>query len=137
MCVCSCISYIATSTVTLLVLPSEAQGGISDTTIVCVCVCVTNPRLRPTEPSRSPRLSGEDGKKFKTRSGETVKLSELLAEAVRIAGDTLRNRRIEEEEKTKGSPQARKIYCSSIIERRTNWSTVMTCKDSTPLVELS
>lgn len=39
---------------------------------------------------------GEDGKKFKTRSGETVKLTDLLSEAVRIAGDTIRSRRAEE-----------------------------------------
>lgn len=41
--------------------------------------------------------SGEDGKKFKTRSGETVKLSDLLMEAVRIAGESIRKRREEEE----------------------------------------
>ena len=39
---------------------------------------------------------GEDGKKFKTRSGETVKLSDLLMEAVRIAGESIRKRREEE-----------------------------------------
>lgn len=41
-------------------------------------------------------FSGEDGKKFKTRSGETVKLRELLDEAVRIAGDAIRKRKEEE-----------------------------------------
>lgn len=40
--------------------------------------------------------SGEDGKKFKTRSGETVKLSDLLLEAVRIAGESIRKRRADE-----------------------------------------
>lgn len=41
-------------------------------------------------------MTGEDGKKFKTRSGETVKLSDLLMEAVRIAGESIRKRRKEE-----------------------------------------
>ncbi|CAN0434969.1 unnamed protein product [Laminaria digitata] len=41
-------------------------------------------------------VSGEDGKKFKTRSGETVKLSDLLLEAVRIAGESIRKRRADE-----------------------------------------
>jgi len=34
-------------------------------------------------------VQGEDGKKFATRSGETVKLKDLLDEAVRIAGEDL------------------------------------------------
>jgi arginyl-tRNA synthetase len=37
-------------------------------------------------------VQGEDGKKFATRSGETVKLKDLLNEAVRIAGKDLRER---------------------------------------------
>jgi arginyl-tRNA synthetase len=37
-------------------------------------------------------VQGEDGKKFATRSGETVKLKDLLNEAIRIAGDDLRAR---------------------------------------------
>lgn len=37
-------------------------------------------------------VQGEDGKKFATRSGETVKLKDLLHEAVRIAGEDLRAR---------------------------------------------
>ncbi|CAN0438846.1 unnamed protein product [Ectocarpus sp. 12 AP-2014] len=41
-------------------------------------------------------VQGEDGKKFKTRAGETVKLSDLLMEAVRIAGESIRKRREEE-----------------------------------------
>lgn len=41
-------------------------------------------------------MEGEDGKKFKTRSGETVKLTDLLTEAVRIAGNDIRERRSEE-----------------------------------------
>jgi len=32
-------------------------------------------------------VQGEDGKKFKTRSGDTVKLKDLLNEAIRIAGE--------------------------------------------------
>jgi len=38
---------------------------------------------------------GEDGKKFKTRSGDTVRLADLLAEAVRIARDDLLARQAE------------------------------------------
>ena len=38
-------------------------------------------------------VQGEDGKKFATRSGETVKLKDLLDEAVRIAGKDMRERR--------------------------------------------
>ena len=37
-------------------------------------------------------VQGEDGKKFATRSGDTVKLKDLLDEAVRIAGKDLRER---------------------------------------------
>jgi arginyl-tRNA synthetase len=37
-------------------------------------------------------VQGEDGKKFATRSGETVKLKDLLDEAVRIAGADLKAR---------------------------------------------
>lgn len=37
-------------------------------------------------------VQGEDGKKFATRSGETVKLKDLLDEAVRIAGEDIRSR---------------------------------------------
>ena len=37
-------------------------------------------------------VQGEDGKKFATRSGETVKLKDLLNESVRIAGDDLKSR---------------------------------------------
>ncbi|GKY95868.1 hypothetical protein MPSEU_000547400 [Mayamaea pseudoterrestris] len=37
-------------------------------------------------------VQGEDGKKFATRSGETVKLKDLLNEAVRIAGEDMRSR---------------------------------------------
>jgi len=37
-------------------------------------------------------VQGEDGKKFATRSGDTVKLKDLLDESVRIAGDDLRSR---------------------------------------------
>ena len=38
-------------------------------------------------------VQGEDGKKFATRSGDTVKLKDLLDEAVRIAGDDMKARR--------------------------------------------
>lgn len=38
-------------------------------------------------------VQGEDGKKFATRSGETVKLKDLLDESIRIAGDDIRSRR--------------------------------------------
>jgi arginyl-tRNA synthetase len=37
-------------------------------------------------------VQGEDGKKFATRSGDTVKLKDLLDEAVRRVADDLRNR---------------------------------------------
>lgn len=37
-------------------------------------------------------VQGEDGKKFATRSGDTVKLKDLLNEAVRIARDDLKER---------------------------------------------
>ncbi len=38
-------------------------------------------------------VQGEDGKKFATRSGDTVKLKDLLDEAVRIAGEDVKSRR--------------------------------------------
>jgi arginyl-tRNA synthetase len=38
-------------------------------------------------------VQGEDGKKFATRSGDTVKLKDLLDEAIRIAGEDIRSRR--------------------------------------------
>lgn len=38
-------------------------------------------------------VQGEDGKKFATRSGDTVKLKDLLDEAVRIAGIDIKGRR--------------------------------------------
>lgn len=37
-------------------------------------------------------VQGEDGKKFATRSGDTVKLKDLLNESVRIAGEDIRSR---------------------------------------------
>jgi len=37
-------------------------------------------------------VQGEDGKKFATRSGDTVRLRDLLDEAVRIAGEDTRSR---------------------------------------------
>lgn len=35
---------------------------------------------------------GEDGKKIKSRSGDSVRLRELISEAIRIAGDEMRAR---------------------------------------------
>jgi arginyl-tRNA synthetase len=37
-------------------------------------------------------VQGEDGKKFATRSGDTVKLKDLLTESIRIAGEDIRSR---------------------------------------------
>ena len=37
-------------------------------------------------------VQGEDGKKFKTRSGDTVKLKDLLDEAIRIAEEDFSSR---------------------------------------------
>jgi len=37
-------------------------------------------------------VQGEDGKKFATRSGDTVRLKDLLDEAIRIAGEDVRSR---------------------------------------------
>jgi arginyl-tRNA synthetase len=37
-------------------------------------------------------VQGEDGKKFATRSGDTVKLKDLLNESIRIAGEDVRSR---------------------------------------------
>jgi arginyl-tRNA synthetase len=37
-------------------------------------------------------VQGEDGKKFATRSGDTVKLKDLLNESIRIAGEDIRSR---------------------------------------------
>ena len=42
-------------------------------------------------------VQGEDGKKFATRSGDTVKLKDLLNEAVRIAGEDIKARSPDEE----------------------------------------
>jgi arginyl-tRNA synthetase len=44
-------------------------------------------------------VQGEDGKKFATRSGDTVKLKDLLDEAVRIAGEDLQSRIVVEGDK--------------------------------------
>ena len=44
-------------------------------------------------------VQGEDGKKFATRSGDTVKLKDLLNEAVRIAGEDLKTRNEDADEK--------------------------------------
>ncbi|KAL7541865.1 hypothetical protein ACHAXR_011863 [Thalassiosira sp. AJA248-18] len=43
-------------------------------------------------------VQGEDGKKFATRSGDTVKLKDLLDEAVRIAGEDVKSRMDDPEE---------------------------------------
>lgn len=42
-------------------------------------------------------VQGEDGKKFATRSGDTVKLKDLLDESVRIASEDIRSRSKDEE----------------------------------------
>jgi arginyl-tRNA synthetase len=47
---------------------------------------------------------GEDGKKFKTRSGDVVRLVELLDEAVNRCKDTIRTRREEVRGPAQGSP---------------------------------
>lgn len=39
-------------------------------------------------------VQGEDGKKFKTRSGETIKLKDLLHEAIKIATEDMANRKL-------------------------------------------
>jgi arginyl-tRNA synthetase len=46
-------------------------------------------------------VQGEDGKKFATRSGDTVRLKDLLDEAVRIAGEDIRSRMAEGEGEAK------------------------------------
>jgi len=43
-------------------------------------------------------VQGEDGKKFATRSGDTVKLKDLLDEAVRIAGEDIKSRLSDDDE---------------------------------------
>lgn len=45
-------------------------------------------------------VQGEDGKKFATRSGDTVKLKDLLDEAIRIAGNDI-TARLDEDKKDK------------------------------------
>jgi len=55
---------------------------------------------------------GEDGKKFKTRSGETVKLVDLLDEAVERATVELQKRREEQEDKASDEEITR---CAEII----------------------
>lgn len=50
-------------------------------------------------------VQGEDGKKFATRSGDTVKLKDLLNEAVRIAADDLKTRNEDADEKFQGRVQ--------------------------------
>merc|ERR1712060_814035 len=44
-------------------------------------------------------VMGEDKKRFKTRSGETVKLVDLLDEAVSRAAEEIKNRVVEQEQK--------------------------------------
>lgn len=43
-------------------------------------------------------VQGEDGKKFATRSGDTVKLKDLLDEAVRIAAEDIKSRQTNSED---------------------------------------
>jgi arginyl-tRNA synthetase len=47
-------------------------------------------------------VQGEDGKKFKTRAGDTVKLKDLLEEAVRIAKEDLVKRAQEQGQEVDG-----------------------------------
>ncbi len=49
---------------------------------------------------------GEDGKKFRTRSGDTIKLKDLLAEAVRIPTEDMQ-RRLKDEGKEMGDEERR------------------------------
>jgi arginyl-tRNA synthetase len=51
-------------------------------------------------------VQGEDGKKFATRSGDTVKLRDLLDEAVRIAGEDVLSRTSEGGDGDGGDPPA-------------------------------
>jgi len=51
-------------------------------------------------------VQGEDGKKFATRSGDTVKLKDLLDEAIRIAGEDIKSRLEDDEEL---SEEAKKV----------------------------
>jgi len=50
-------------------------------------------------------VQGEDGKKFATRSGDTVRLKDLLDEAVRIAGEDMLSRRSDGEEEGDGTAE--------------------------------
>jgi arginyl-tRNA synthetase len=54
-------------------------------------------------------VQGEDGKKFATRSGDTVKLKDLLDEAVRIAGEDMRSRQQEAGDDSELSDEAKKV----------------------------
>jgi len=53
-------------------------------------------------------VQGEDGKKFATRSGDTVKLKDLLDEAVRIAGEDVTSR-LESEETEELSEEIKNV----------------------------
>ena len=53
-------------------------------------------------------VQGEDGKKFATRSGDTVKLKDLLDEAVRIAGEDVMSR-MEDGEKENLSDEVKNV----------------------------
>ncbi len=53
---------------------------------------------------------GEDGKKFRTRSGDTIKLKDLLAEAVRIPMEDMK-RRLKDKGKEIGEEERRTAKC--------------------------
>jgi hypothetical protein len=67
-----------------------------DSCVPCCC-------CSPSPPLQAPRVShvgfglvlGEDGKKFKTRSGDVVRLVELLDEAKARCRDSIKTRRDE------------------------------------------
>jgi len=59
-------------------------------------------------------VQGEDGKKFATRSGDTVKLKDLLDEAVKIAGVDVRSRRDDPDEAEEDLPDAVKKVIETV-----------------------
>lgn len=71
---------------------------------------------------------GEDGKKFKTRSGDTVKLKDLLDEAVRIASEDMLSRSEQKDELTADEAFAAKVigigavkYADLSMNRESNY----------------
>ena len=73
-------------------------------------------------------VQGEDGKKFATRSGDTVKLKDLLDEAIRIAGQDMTSRLEDGEELSKEAKQVAEIvgigavkYADLSMNRESNY----------------